>query len=141
MPTLNFTVNGNPISVEVQPNEFLAEVLRYDLGLTGTKIGCKEAECGICTVLVDGCRSIRASTRRSRRRARRSRRSKGWRDGELAPAARGVHRSRRGAVRVLHARPDHDVEALLDNKHRSAPTTTSRSRSRIPTAAARATPA
>jgi CO/xanthine dehydrogenase Mo-binding subunit/aerobic-type carbon monoxide dehydrogenase small subunit (CoxS/CutS family) len=54
MPTLNFTVNGNPVSVEVQPNEFLAEVLRYKLGLTGTKIGCNEAECGICTVIVNG---------------------------------------------------------------------------------------
>ena len=54
MPTLNFTVNGKPVSVEVKPNEFLAEVLRYKLGLTGTKIGCNEAECGICTVIVDG---------------------------------------------------------------------------------------
>ena len=54
MPTLNFTVNNNPVSVEVKPNEFLAEVLRYKLGLTGTKIGCNEAECGICTVIVDG---------------------------------------------------------------------------------------
>jgi xanthine dehydrogenase molybdenum-binding subunit len=54
MPTLNFTVNGKPVSVEAQPNEFLAEVLRYKLGLTGTKIGCNEAECGICTVIVDG---------------------------------------------------------------------------------------
>jgi CO/xanthine dehydrogenase Mo-binding subunit/aerobic-type carbon monoxide dehydrogenase small subunit (CoxS/CutS family) len=54
MPTLNFTVNDKPVSVEVKPNEFLAEVLRYKLGLTGTKIGCNEAECGICTVIVDG---------------------------------------------------------------------------------------
>jgi xanthine dehydrogenase molybdenum-binding subunit len=54
MPTLDFTLNGKPISVEVRPNEFLAEVLRYRLGLTGTKIGCNEAECGICTVIVDG---------------------------------------------------------------------------------------
>src|SRR5512143_2077284 len=54
MPILNFTVNGKPVSVEVKPNEFLAEVLRYKLGLTGTKIGCNEAECGICTVIVDG---------------------------------------------------------------------------------------
>ncbi len=35
-------------------NRFLAEVLRYDLGLTGTKIGCNEAECGACTVIVNG---------------------------------------------------------------------------------------
>jgi xanthine dehydrogenase molybdenum-binding subunit len=54
MPTLNFTVNGKPVAVEVKPNEFLAEVLRYKLGLTGTKIGCNEAECGICTVILDG---------------------------------------------------------------------------------------
>jgi len=54
VPTLDFTLNGKPISVEVQPHEFLAEVLRYRLGLTGTKIGCNEAECGICTVIVDG---------------------------------------------------------------------------------------
>src|SRR5512143_3405446 len=54
MQTLNFTLNNKPVSVEAQPSEFLAEVLRYRLGLTGTKIGCNEAECGICTVIVDG---------------------------------------------------------------------------------------
>lgn len=54
MPTLDFTLNGKPVSVEVKPNQFLAEVLRYKLGLTGTKVGCNEAECGICTVIVDG---------------------------------------------------------------------------------------
>lgn len=48
------TVNGNPVELEIPGSRFLAEVLRYDLGLTGTKIGCNEAECGICTVLVDG---------------------------------------------------------------------------------------
>jgi xanthine dehydrogenase molybdenum-binding subunit len=54
MPEINFTLNNKPVSVEAQPNEFLAEVLRYRLGMTGTKIGCNEAECGICTVIVDG---------------------------------------------------------------------------------------
>ncbi len=54
MTTLEFTLNGKPISVEVKPNQFLAEVLRYKLGMTGTKVGCNEAECGICTVIVDG---------------------------------------------------------------------------------------
>ncbi len=54
MPTLNITVNGAPHTLDIPANRFLAEVLRYDLGLTGTKIGCQEAECGACTVIVNG---------------------------------------------------------------------------------------
>lgn len=54
MQTLGFWVNGEPREVEVAPGEMLADVLRYRLRLTGTKIGCGEAECGICTVLLDG---------------------------------------------------------------------------------------
>ncbi len=54
MTLLKLTLNGAPVEVEVQDNEYLAEVLRYRLGLTGTKIGCNEAECGICSVLVNG---------------------------------------------------------------------------------------
>ncbi|MCX8063491.1 MAG: (2Fe-2S)-binding protein, partial [Anaerolineales bacterium] len=51
---MELIVNGNPVQVEPQPGEMLAHVLRERLGLTGTKIGCEEAECGACTVLVDG---------------------------------------------------------------------------------------
>ncbi len=54
MVTLAFSVNGKPTTVHIRENEYLSDVLRYGLGLTGTKIGCNEAECGICTVLVDG---------------------------------------------------------------------------------------
>ena len=54
MPTLSLTVNGVPHTLDVAGNRFLAEVLRYELGLTGTKIGCNEAECGACTVIVNG---------------------------------------------------------------------------------------
>lgn len=54
MPKLSLTVNGTPHTLDVAGNRFLAEVLRYDLGLTGTKIGCNEAECGACTVIVNG---------------------------------------------------------------------------------------
>lgn len=51
---MEFTVNGQQISLEPEPGEMLADMLRTRLGLTGTKIGCNEAECGACTVLLDG---------------------------------------------------------------------------------------
>ena len=54
MSLLNMIVNGKNVAVEVEPHEMLAHVLREKLGLTGTKIGCEEAECGACTVLVNG---------------------------------------------------------------------------------------
>ncbi len=54
MSHLRLTVNGEPVELDVPESRYLAEVLRHDLGLTGTKIGCNEAECGICTVLVNG---------------------------------------------------------------------------------------
>jgi len=50
---LTLNVNGQERRVDVAPNETLAMVLRYKLGLTGTKIGCDRAECGACTVLLD----------------------------------------------------------------------------------------
>ncbi|MEP0761578.1 MAG: molybdopterin-dependent oxidoreductase [Chloroflexota bacterium] len=54
MSKLHITVNDKPYDLDVPESRTLAHVLRYDLGLTGTKIGCEEAECGLCTVLVDG---------------------------------------------------------------------------------------
>jgi carbon-monoxide dehydrogenase small subunit len=54
MPILAMTLNGRPVSVEIEPGDLLADVLRDKLGLIGTKIACGEGECGACTVLVDG---------------------------------------------------------------------------------------
>ena len=50
----SLSVNGSMYSVEAEPSESLLEVLRERLDLTGSKIGCNEAECGSCTVMVDG---------------------------------------------------------------------------------------
>jgi len=51
---ITLTVNGQARRVDVLPHETLAMTLRYKLGLTGTKLGCDRAECGACTVLIDG---------------------------------------------------------------------------------------
>ncbi len=50
----NLIVNGSTYTAEAEPSESLLDVLRERLGLTGSKIGCNEAECGSCTVIMDG---------------------------------------------------------------------------------------
>jgi carbon-monoxide dehydrogenase small subunit len=47
-------VNGKEFELAVKPNQTLAEMLRYELGLTGTKIGCGVGDCGTCTVIMNG---------------------------------------------------------------------------------------
>src|SRR5438132_14175874 len=47
-------LNGEPVEVAFAPHKTLLEVLREDIGLTGSKHGCELGECGACTVLVDG---------------------------------------------------------------------------------------
>jgi carbon-monoxide dehydrogenase small subunit len=54
MTTFQFTVNAAPVEVDVPGMRRLLDVLREELGLTGTKEGCGEGECGACTVLLDG---------------------------------------------------------------------------------------
>jgi carbon-monoxide dehydrogenase small subunit len=51
---ITLTVNEQQHTLEVEPERLLVDILRYDLGLTGTKEGCSVGVCGACTVLVDG---------------------------------------------------------------------------------------
>jgi carbon-monoxide dehydrogenase small subunit len=51
---LTMTVNQRELTVEVEADELLVDVLRDRLGLTGTKIGCNEGECGACTIIMNG---------------------------------------------------------------------------------------
>ena len=51
---VELSVNGHTFQVEIEAHRTLLEVLRRDLGLTGTKEGCDGGECGACTILIDG---------------------------------------------------------------------------------------
>ena len=52
--SLALTVNGKPVSAEIDPRTLLVDLLRNTLGLTGTHVGCDTAQCGACTVHLDG---------------------------------------------------------------------------------------
>ena len=51
---ISFTLNGRPITVDVAPSILVAELLRENLELTGTHVGCDTSQCGACAVLLDG---------------------------------------------------------------------------------------
>jgi carbon-monoxide dehydrogenase small subunit len=61
MPTLSMTVNGQPVSAEIDTRTLLVEFLREHLRLRGTHVGCDTSQCGACTVHVDGA-SIKSCT-------------------------------------------------------------------------------
>ncbi len=84
---LSLNVNGQLRRVDVLPQETLAMTLRYKLGLTGTKLSCDRAECGACTVLIDGVSLYACSTLTHSVRARKVLTIEGIRglNGELHP--------------------------------------------------------
>lgn len=54
MPVISLTVNGNPVTADVEGRWLLSRLLRETLGLTGTHVGCDTSQCGACVVHVDG---------------------------------------------------------------------------------------
>jgi aerobic carbon-monoxide dehydrogenase small subunit len=59
--TVTLTVNGSARTAEVEPRALLVQVLRDELNLTGTHVGCDTSQCGACTVLIDG-RAVKSCT-------------------------------------------------------------------------------
>jgi aerobic carbon-monoxide dehydrogenase small subunit len=54
MPSIELHLNGQPRTLQAEPHTLLVDALRGPLGLTGTHVGCDTAQCGCCTVLMDG---------------------------------------------------------------------------------------
>ena len=103
-----FTVNGRPEEVEVEPRRTLADVLRHDLGYTGTHVGCEHGICGACTVLLDGLPARSCLLFGVQADGCEVETVEGLEsDGRAQPVAGGVFHTSRLTVRVLHPRvPD-----------------------------------
>ena len=61
MPSVSLTINGQSVTRDVEARTLLVELLRQDLGLTGTHVGCDTSQCGACVVHLDG-KSVKACT-------------------------------------------------------------------------------
>ncbi len=103
--SLSLSVNGKPVTADVDPRTLLVDFIRNNLALTGTHVGCDTGQCGACTVLIDG-NAVKACTILAAQANgvedhdhRRSRRSQ-WRTASDAGGVQGLPRT---AVRLLHA--------------------------------------
>src|ERR1700742_4604118 len=54
MAAVSLTVNGKPVTADVDPRTLLVQLLRENLNLTGTHVGCDTSQCGACVVHIDG---------------------------------------------------------------------------------------
>ena len=105
MPT-SFVLNGKNVTLDADPSMPVLWAIREHAGLTGTKFGCGMAQCGACTVHLEGRPSARACCRSPASRASTSRRSKACRASPRRPC-RPPGSAAGAAVRLLPVRPDH----------------------------------
>ena len=105
--SISLIVNGIAYTVDVEPETPLLWVLRDSLKLTGTKYGCGIAQCGACTVLIDGRATRSCSVAASARNQQGRHHHRGTIGRRHAPGAIGVDRVRRSAMRLLPVRADH----------------------------------
>ena len=119
--TLTMTVNGRRVTVQIESDELLVDVLRDRLDLIGTKIGCNEGECGACTVIMDGQAVLSCLIPAMRAQGRQVITIEGLSDGDtLHPLQQAF--VEHGAVQCGYRTPGFIVsaKALLDeNQHPS----------------------
>ena len=107
----SFSVNGRPVSVDVDPDTPLLWVLRDELELTGTKFGCGIAQCGACTVHLDGLPRRSCVTPIAAVEGARGHHDRGHLRARGASRAARLGRARRAAVRLLPVGADHDARS------------------------------
>jgi len=90
---IQVTVNGAPVTAEVESRLLLTDFLRHRLGLTGTHVGCEQGSCGACTILLDGApvRSCLALAAQADGREIITVEGLADRDGELTPLQQAFH--------------------------------------------------
>src|SRR4051812_31794932 len=88
----SFTLNGRRVAVAAHPLRRLVDVLREDLGFTGTKVGCNAGDCGACTVLLDGAQVCACLVPPGQAVGRSVTTVEGLADGELSALQRAFHR-------------------------------------------------
>jgi len=118
---LTMTVNGAEVTVEIEADELLVDVLRDRLGLIGTKVGCNEGECGACTVIMDGEPVLSCLTPALRAEGREITTIEGLSDGEVLHPLQQAF-VEHGAVQCGYCTPGFimSAKALLDrNPHPS----------------------
>ena len=114
--SISLVVNGSAYTVDLEPETPLLWVLRDSLKLTGTKFGCGIAQCGACTVLIDGQATRSCSIAAVGRRRQGHHHHRGAVGRGHASGAIGLDRVRRSAMRLLPVRADHGGGGLAQAK-------------------------
>jgi carbon-monoxide dehydrogenase small subunit len=117
---LTLRVNGEVHTILAPVSKTLLEVLREDLGLTGTKHGCELGECGACTVLIDGNPTLSCLVLPVEVQGRDITTVEGLADGEMHPVQRAFVES--GALQCGYCTPGFVLAAVALLEHTPAPT-------------------
>jgi carbon-monoxide dehydrogenase small subunit len=110
MAKISLIVNGNPVNANVDPRTLLVQLLRENLRLTGTHVGCDTSQCGACVVHLDG-KAVKSCTTlavMADGHEVKTIEGPGRRRRAAASDAGSLSRASRPAVRLLHPRHDHD---------------------------------
>jgi len=117
---VNLKINGRRYRLEVDHRQTLVEVLRDQLGLTGTKIGCNRGECGACTVIINGRNHYSCSQLAIWMEGKEILTIEGLaQGGEARSTPEGLYRARRSPMRLLHLGTDHGGKGLTAPEFKS----------------------